>query len=227
MFTAPLGIFLILVLYGANIYAGYEVAIFRGHSVPKVCGAAALVPLAGPLVFLAMKTKMPEEQQAAEQAAAGTAPAGAAGAPNTPSRATAAPAASASSAQDRPAAPEGDDDDNPMHATGAAPSSLHISHEEPAKPKHPPATTYQRGQFTFNRRFFETRFPGMFGVVKRDADKDMVLIIKAARGEFTGTRISRIAASDLHLQVEKGGASEEVLIPFTEIQEIRHKHKDA
>jgi hypothetical protein len=88
-------------------------------------------------------------------------------------------------------------------------------------------TTYQRGQFTFNRRFIETKFPGFFGVIRRDADKDMVLVIKCSRGEYIGQRISRIAANDLHLQVQRGHASEEVMIPFVEIQEIKLKHKDA
>ena len=84
------------------------------------------------------------------------------------------------------------------------------------KPALPPTTTYQRGQFTFNRRFIETKFPGFFGVVRRDADRDMVLIIKSSRGEYFGQRISRIAANDLHLQVQRGHATEEVMIPFVE-----------
>jgi hypothetical protein len=97
----------------------------------------------------------------------------------------------------------------------------------PAKSSIPPATTFQRGQFTFNRRFFETKFPGFFGVVRRDADKDMILIIKSARGEYHGERISRIASNDLHLEVRKGDASSEVMVPFQEIKEIQLKHKDA
>jgi hypothetical protein len=55
----------------------------------------------------------------------------------------------------------------------------------------------------------------------------MVLVIKSARGQYVGERISRIASNDLHLQVRKGLASEEVAIPFTEIQEVQLKHKDA
>ena len=100
---------------------------------------------------------------------------------------------------------------------------------EGAKPRPAcrPTTIYQRGQFTFNRRFIETKFPGFFGVVRRDADRDMVLVIKSSRGEYVGQRISRIAANDLHLQVQRGHASEEVMIPFVEIQEIRLRHKDA
>ena len=91
----------------------------------------------------------------------------------------------------------------------------------------PETVVYQRGQFTFNRRFFETKFSGFFGVVRRDADRDMVLVIKSSRGEYVGQRISRIAANDLHLQVQRGHASEEVMIPFVEVQEIRLRHKDA
>jgi hypothetical protein len=47
------------------------------------------------------------------------------------------------------------------------------------------------------------------------------------RGEYVATRISRIAANDMHLDVHKGGASQEVQIPFVEIQEIQLKHQDA
>jgi hypothetical protein len=119
------------------------------------------------------------------------------------------------------------------HHEPVAPSALHVSHAAPAAPAAaagaglPATQTFQRGAFTFNRRFLETKFAGFFGVVPREAEKDLVLIVKAARGEYRSTRISRISANDLHLQVVKGPASEEVLIPFTEIKEIQIKHKDA
>ncbi|HEX4342233.1 MAG TPA: hypothetical protein VH255_02520, partial [Verrucomicrobiae bacterium] len=76
-------------------------------------------------------------------------------------------------------------------------------------------------------RFFETKFPGFFGLVRRAGDKDMVLVLKTARGEYIGQRISRISANELHLQVEQGGASSEVMIPFNDIKEIQLKHQDA
>ena len=50
---------------------------------------------------------------------------------------------------------------------------------------------FQRGQFTFNRRFIETKFSGFFGIVRRDAEKDMILLIKSTRGEFPASRITR------------------------------------
>jgi hypothetical protein len=108
-----------------------------------------------------------------------------------------------------------------MLAEGVAhPAGLKIAHaeQEAAKAAIPAATTFPRGQFTFNRRFFETKFAGFFGVVRRDAEKDMVLLIKAARGTYHGNRISRITSNDLHLQVHHGATSEEVMIPFRRLK---------
>jgi hypothetical protein len=164
------------------------------------------LPVIGPIIFLSMPTKIQPAEPSWE-----TAPLASEGA--TPG------AAAASSA----------DAVNPMQGEITAPAGglkLHTEPEKPAEPELPASQTFQRGQFTFNRRFFETKFPGFFGVVRREADKDMVLAIKSSRGKFVGNRITRIAANDLHLEVHKGHASEEVMIPFTEIQEIELKHKD-
>jgi len=207
LFSSGLGLVVVLLLYGANIFAGYEISIFRAQPTALVCGVSAVLPLLGPIIFLAMPSRM---------------------APATPTWETAPAAGAAAASGAAPVAQE--EAVNPMQAEGIQhPSALHLAHAEPepAKPGRPPTTTFQRGQFTFNRRFFETKFPGFFGVVRRDADRDMVLVIKAARGEYVGQRISRIAANDLHLQVQHGHASEEVMIPFQEIQQIQLKHKDA
>jgi hypothetical protein len=211
MCSSGLGLLILLALYAANIYAGYEVAIFRAQPVPLVCGAAAVLPVAGPIIFLSMRTRIePSAPSAATPPEA---------APEGGPAAAAAPASEAS------------DELNPMRANGAShPTTLRLAHveiEQDQKPSLPPTTTYQRGQFTFNRRFFETKFSGFFSVVRRDADKDMVLVIKSARGEYVGQRISRIAPNDLHLQVQRGPASEEVTIPFQEMQQVQLRHKDA
>jgi len=196
-FGSGLGVLIVLLLYAANVYAAYEIAIFRARPVPLVCGVAAVLPVAGPILFLSLGTRL----QSAEM------------------KWDAAPEAAASPTAEAV---------NPMQSEVPRVAGLKLSHTEPApKPAAQAATTtFQRGQFTFNRRFFETRFPGFFGVVRRDADKDMELIIKSARGFFVGQRISRIAANDLHLEVHKGHASEEVMIPFTEIQEVQLKPKE-
>ncbi len=209
--SSGLGLLILLCLYAANVYAGYEVAIFRAQPVPLVCGVAAVLPVAGPIIFLSMKTRIEPSEQSAV-------PAPEAAPENKPAAVTA-------------PAPGAADELNPMQADGVAhPSALKLAHQDSERDQKgslPPATTFQRGQFTFNRRFFETKFSGFFGVVRRDAEKDMVLVIKSTRGEYVGQRISRIAANDLHLQVQRGPASEEVVIPFQEIQQIQLRHKDA
>lgn len=219
LFGSALGVFIVFLVYAANVYAGYEVAIFRAQPPPLVCGLSAIPGLgfAVPIIYLCLPTRMPartEEEAPAEGEAAAPVPetAGAAGGPATSA-----------------AGAEGGAADNPMAIEGAAhPSGLRLAHApEPAKQELPPATTFQRGQFTFNRRFFETKFSGFFAAVRRDAERDMVLLIRSARGEYVGQRITRIAANDLHLLVQKGPASEEVTIPFVEIKEIVLKHKDA
>src|SRR5262249_36494716 len=91
----------------------------------------------------------------------------------------------------------------------------------------PTTQVFQRGAFTFNRRFFETKFAGFFGVIRREAEKDMVLLVKANRAEYVAQRITRIAANDLHLSVQRGPATEEVRVTFSDIQEVQLKHKDA
>jgi len=108
-------------------------------------------------------------------------------------------------------------------ATAAAPGEAGA----PAQPSLPQTQTFCRGQFTFNRRFIETKFPGFFGMTRRDADKDMVLVVKASRGEYIAHRISRIAANDFHLEVHARHTTQEIMIPFQEIKEIQLKHKDA
>ena len=217
LFGSGLGWFLVVILYGAVIYAGYEVAIFRAQPVFLVAGLSA-IPLLGilaPIIFLSMPTRMPPPEETAGEGAQAAQPVPTADTPEAV---------------------------NPMQAEVQHPTGLHLAPSTPhggtAAPAHgeaqtaqkaqiPPTTTFQRGQFTFNRRFFETKFPGFFGVVRREADKDMVLIIKATRGEYRGDRISRIAANDLHLEVRKGDATSEIMIPFQEIKEIQLKHKDA
>ena len=55
----------------------------------------------------------------------------------------------------------------------------------------------------------------------------MVMFFSTARGEYEVQRIASIGADAVNLQVNAGGASQEVTIPFLEIQEVIIKHKDA
>jgi hypothetical protein len=95
----------------------------------------------------------------------------------------------------------------------------------PAPPEPPETEVFQRGQFMFNRRFFETKFSGFFGIVRREADKNKVLQVKTPHALFVAERISRIAANEVHFEVLRGDSRQEVMVPFAEIQEIQLKHK--
>lgn len=205
MFGSSVGLVVMLLLYAANIYAGYEIATVRAYPPAMVCGIAAAAPVIGPVIFLCLPTKLKS---------------------STEHQVTAAEA-EATATDSSPLAP------TPEQAAAghSAAHGLHLAHEPaPAASTpaaHAPPQIFKRGQFTFNRRFIETKFAGFFGMVRHGAEKDQVLVIKSARGEYTATRISRIAANDLHVDVHAGGASQEVQIPFLEIQEIQIKHKDA
>jgi hypothetical protein len=213
MLASPLGFFVLLLLYAAGIYAAYEVAIFRRRPRGLVCGLAAIPGLGflSPIIFMSLPAyKPPAEAEEVYPAETPAAPAAAPAytVPGTPATAPAVQSAAAA----------------PGETHGLKLAGTPISGPPPTLPQ---PQIFQRGAFMFNRRFFETKFPGFFGMVRRDADKDMILQFKAGRGEYIADRISRISANDLHLQVRKGQATEEVMIPFTEIQEVQLKHKDS
>lgn len=211
LFSSPLGLFILLALYAANVYAAYEVSIFRARPPALVAGLAA-IPFLGVFATVAFLVLPSEPLSSAVPAQEDETPA--------PSK-----------APDPLSSTPSTDTINPMQSSEVAhPTNLKLAQSDtdagvaPAKPE---TVAFKRGQFTFNRRFIETRFGGFFGAVRRDPDRDMVLVIKAMRGQYVGQRITRISANEFHLLVHRGPASEEVVIPFVEIQEIVLKHKDA
>ena len=62
--SSGLGLFILLLLYAANIYAGYEISIFRARPTALVCGVSAALPLIGPIIFLSMPTKLAPVEEA-------------------------------------------------------------------------------------------------------------------------------------------------------------------
>ena len=76
---SPVGLVILLVLYLANLFAAYEISIVRGRPALHVIGLAAVLPVIGPIIFLAMP--MPTEPvpaaAAAETEVAGAEPAAA------------------------------------------------------------------------------------------------------------------------------------------------------
>ena len=64
-------------------------------------------------------------------------------------------------------------------------------------------------------------------MIPSETEKDLVLVVKAVRGEYVGKRISRISMNEMHMQLQSGNASAEVMVPFVEIQSVQIRHKDA
>ncbi len=192
LFSTGIGWVAFLLIYAANVYAGYEVSIFRARPPALVCGISAVAPFIGPIIFLCMPTKVEDKTGIVQE-----------------------PMREKDAYQVEGVLPE------------AEAAALHLAQAEANANALPATQHFARGQFTFNRRFFETKFPGFFTMVRREADKDLMLIFKSARGEYNATRITRVGPNELHLQVQKGHASEEVMMPFLDIQEVILKHKDA
>jgi hypothetical protein len=87
--------------------------------------------------------------------------------------------------------------------------------------------TFQRGQFTFNRRFFETKFSGYFAVIRREAEKNTVLTVKTGRAQYVVERITRIATNEMHVDVGLSAVKNEIMVPFADIVEVQLKPKGA
>jgi len=195
----------LLLIYAANLYAGYEIALFRARPLAPVLGVAAALPIAGPVIFLLLPglrvAAAPTDEKPAETPADG---------------------APAESEPHRFMVPGMKPEEEIHIVTGSWEAGA-----PPAPPEPPETEIFQRGQFMFNRRFFETKFSGFFGIVRREADKDKVLQVKTPRALFVAERISRIAANEVHFEVLRGDSRQEVTVPFAEIQEIQLKHKKA
>ena len=194
LFSSSVGFVMLLLIYAANIYAGYEIALVRARPIAMVMGVAAVLPFVGPIIFLSMPVR--EEPAPVEQ-------------PQPEPQSYSVPGAAAPVAE------------------SVAAGAVRVSSATAAKTAPIEAQVFQRGQFMFNRRFFETKFSGFFSVIRRPAEKDLVMVIKTARGQIVAQRITRIAANEAHFEVLQGGRQQEVMVPFGDILEIQLKHKDA
>ncbi len=60
-----------------------------------------------------------------------------------------------------------------------------------------------------------------------EAEKDMVICVGSARGAYVGQRQSKVLPNELILQVTKGDASTDVIIPYNEIYAVTIQHQDS
>jgi len=193
LMSSPVMWLMFFLVYAANIYAGYEIAIYRQRPPAVVCSIAAVAPFIGPAVFLALPSGIASELEAIEGEGEGE---GTEGEGETPTKFVA-------------GSPE----------AGAAEAPAGKAQETKAA-----TTVFERGKFTFNRRFFETRLAAFLKTVPDDPTK--VLKIVSSRGTHVGTRITRLTPNELTLHVVKGPASEDVMIPFLEISQITIQSRD-
>ena len=191
LLSSSVSIFALLLIYAANIYAGYEIAIVRIRPKGLVMGVAAVLPILGPIIFLALPMHVEPAPVEAEVEAD--------------------PTTFAVPGQSAP-----------------TPEEIHISAVTAgSRPAANAGQVFQRGQFTFNRRFIESKFAGYFGETRSAADQSTALIVKTASGQIIVERIVRIAAGDMQVEVALGETRQEVTVPFADIQEIQLKPKAA
>lgn len=189
----PLGYALLAAIYLANLYAAAQVARFRGRPAGLVVGVSAIAPIIGPIIFALI--------------------------PATPAYAPEAVAE----------APAAGDTVNPMQQalpTGMGGGGLGLAGggAAPGKAAANPvySQVYSRSNTTFDRRFFETKFTGFFRVAPAEPEKDLVIVVKTPKQEIVAVRISRISASDIHLQLQRGS---ETTVGFGEITEVSVRPK--
>jgi hypothetical protein len=194
LFSSSVGLVMLMLIYAANIFAGYEIAVVRSRPILLVMGVAVVLPILGPIIFLAMPVRVEPDRTAPRPEAA----------PHT----FAVPGAA-----------------QPVAA------GIHIveaSWQKDAPAADPGAPQiFQRGQFTFNRRFFETKFSGFFAMIRRESEKNLMLTVKTGRALFVVERITRIATNEMHVEVAQGPKKQEIVVPFAEIMEVQLKPKPA
>jgi hypothetical protein len=196
LFRSSVGLVVLMLIYAANIFAGYEIAVVRSRPIALVMGMAVVLPILGPLIFLIMPVSAAAPEPAAMQPIA------------APQIFTVPGAA-------QPAAAGIHIVEGSWQGKSAAAAA--------ANPNEP--QVFQRGQFTFNRRFFETKFSGFFSMIRRESEKNLMLTVKTGRALFVVERITRIAANEMHVEVAQGAAKQEVTVPFAEIVEVQLKPK--
>jgi hypothetical protein len=199
-FNSPAGWLILAVLYLGNLYAALEIANLRNRAAGLVIPVAAVLPVIGPIIFLAMPPGGTAHVEAGPSQEEQYAPAPAMAQTSTGRKTTA-------------------------HVGVPSGGGLSIAQARGTATAAADSTVYKRGDFTFNRRFFEAKFPGFFRVVPGEAEKDLVLVIRGFKNDYIAKRISRISSNELHVLLLRGGT--EVMVPFAEINEVQLRHKDA
>jgi len=201
LFSSSVGIFIGLLLYAANLYAGFEISVCRNRPAVMVVLLCGILPIIGPIIFLVMPTYYEGEEEAAAPPEE-TAPA------SVPGRS--APPAAGAQTSTQPV-------QEPSQANDESPQATPVWTTE--EPKKQQTQVFQRGKFMFNKRFIETKF----GLFMKGADKDSVLVIITPKGQFIVNRIGEVTASEMQIFCDTG----EAMVPFADIHEAQIKPRTA
>lgn len=71
---SSVGLVILLAIYLANLYAAYEVSLIRARPALQVIGLAAILPIAGPVIFLIMPMRVEKPVDLTEDAGLTAAP---------------------------------------------------------------------------------------------------------------------------------------------------------
>jgi hypothetical protein len=178
----PGGMFFIGLMYAANIFFGFEVARFRWRSPALVCGLSAVLPVVGPLIYLAMpKWTPPEEVNATAEAMAAT------------------------TLQVADSGPSLVQQMGLRTGGGGVQGNSDLPR------------TFGKGEFTFNRRFFETQFGMFLPSAQASEAEGLVMEIVGASGPVVANKINRMNASEVIVQRVDG---EEAPLDYGVIQSV-------
>lgn len=80
---------------------------------------------------------------------------------------------------------------------------------------------YKKGEITFNRRFFETKFPTFFRPVLGPKEKSVMFVIEAGGKHYEGIRYSRVTTGEIFLVPMDGTGEVSISIPSIESVEVK------
>jgi hypothetical protein len=188
--TLPANLAILGLLFAANLFAAYEIAVYRGRPVALVCGMSVILPVVTPVLFLSLPSVEPAEVEEGGGVATEF---------------------------------ESKRRDTTRVPGGAAAGGLTMAKSEKSTAGSLEPVIYKRGETTFNRRFFETKFAGFFRVVLGEKEKQMIIVVKTSRDEFVARRIARITGNEMHIQLLNGSESP---VSFGDIAQVQLKPKE-
>src|SRR5208337_3423055 len=58
LFSSSVGLIALMLIYATNIFAAYEIAVCRARPMALVIGVSVVLPVLGPIIFLALPVRV-------------------------------------------------------------------------------------------------------------------------------------------------------------------------